>query len=316
MAPQPHVSYYKTRWCDFYYRSHGCRYGARCRHAHHGDELRSVGPKASGKGRPAADVAADATDEFSSYEFDAAGPPPADSLPQSWRGRGGWVWMEGYQWLPADADGTAADADPWATRRKSAQGRRFVAKPRPPGANRKTRIKWRDADPRADAVYRQIAGWAPEIEDEADLADEGVMYALEDLADEVADAPPPPPPRDSDAASGSAPLVHGAAAMVLASGPSPWATRITAWNASSRADAGDRAGADGPDREPPRVAADGADRTGVCVDDTGADGAHRRGTGTWDDPIWVPPGDPWDPNPPVRHRQLDVESDGDTVASW
>ena len=35
--------------------------------------------------------------------------------------------------------------------------------------------------------------------------------------------------------------------------------------------------ADGPHREPP---ADGADRTGICVDDTGADGAHRRGTGT------------------------------------
>ncbi len=25
---------YKTQWCHFYYRSHGCRWGDRCYHAH------------------------------------------------------------------------------------------------------------------------------------------------------------------------------------------------------------------------------------------------------------------------------------------
>ena len=25
---------HKTRWCDFYWRSHGCRHGRRCQHAH------------------------------------------------------------------------------------------------------------------------------------------------------------------------------------------------------------------------------------------------------------------------------------------
>ena len=36
------MSGYKTKWCEFVWRSHGCRHGASCRHAHTWDDY--LGP--------------------------------------------------------------------------------------------------------------------------------------------------------------------------------------------------------------------------------------------------------------------------------
>ena len=35
---------YKTKWCEFVSRAHGCRWGDQCRHAHHSWELRPIPP--------------------------------------------------------------------------------------------------------------------------------------------------------------------------------------------------------------------------------------------------------------------------------
>ena len=45
------MSQLKSQWCEFYFRSHGCYHGDRCRHAHSAEEFQNADPGAVPWGR-------------------------------------------------------------------------------------------------------------------------------------------------------------------------------------------------------------------------------------------------------------------------
>jgi hypothetical protein len=86
MPPFYHYSSHKTKWCEFYWRSHGCKWGHHCTHAHNiweyrgpDDEFTQNARRADGDFDPIGDTTDGPADAADADAADPAG--PATGLP-------------------------------------------------------------------------------------------------------------------------------------------------------------------------------------------------------------------------------------------